>query len=336
MNRIICLFALIAIFAVAGLPVSHASQPAPRGKTGILLLAHGGSRQTWNTEVEKLAARIDATAPVEVAFGMASKKTIQAAIDRLLARGVSEIVAVPLFVSSHSTVITSTEYLLGLRATAPPELAIFAKMDHSHGASGDHSANGAADHSSHSMADHSAHGSPDSSFDPTTPVKSTVPIRMVAALDRHEIAAGILVDRAASLSREPAREVVVVVAHGPVSDEENARWLADMGALVDHMKKKSHFRRIEYLTVRDDAPEPVRAQATAELRSVVTRASSEGNRVLVVPHLISFGGIEQGIRKRLDGLSYEMSGQGLLPDDRLAEWVLLSAGQSGLTADTKR
>ena len=49
----------------------------------------------------------------------------------------TEIVAVPLFVSSHSSVITSTEYLLGLRAEAPADLAIFAKMTHAgHGAAG--------------------------------------------------------------------------------------------------------------------------------------------------------------------------------------------------------
>ena len=74
------------------------------------------------------------TAP-EVAFGMASRAAIQAAVDRLTARGVTAIVAVPLFVSSHSSVITSTEYLLGLRPDAPADLKIFAKMDHaSHGA----------------------------------------------------------------------------------------------------------------------------------------------------------------------------------------------------------
>ena len=37
-------------------------------------------------------------------------------------RGVTEIVAVPLFVSSQSSVITSTEYLLGLRVDAPNDL----------------------------------------------------------------------------------------------------------------------------------------------------------------------------------------------------------------------
>ena len=61
---------------------------------------------------------------------MATRANIQTAVNALTARGVTEIVAVPLFVSSHSSVVTSTQYLLGLRAEAPAELAAFAKMSH--------------------------------------------------------------------------------------------------------------------------------------------------------------------------------------------------------------
>src|SRR5688500_11214861 len=110
--------------------IAWAAAPATSwGATGILMLAHGGSAER-NSHVTALAAEVDRTAPTEVAFGMATRSTIQAGIDRLVARGVTEIVAVPLFVSSWSSIITSTEYLLGLRAEAPRALALFAKMDH--------------------------------------------------------------------------------------------------------------------------------------------------------------------------------------------------------------
>lgn len=265
-------------------------------QTGILLLAHGG-RAEWNGEVNQLAAQVEKSMPVEVAFGMASRQAMQEAVDRLVHRGVREIVAVPLFVSSHSSVITATQYLLGVRAEAPPELAIYAGMHHGGG--------------SHAEAA------------PLTPVKSPVPIRMTAALDRSPIVAEILLARAKSISTDPAREVAIVVAHGPVSDEENALWLADMSALAEGMR--GVFRRVEYLTVRDDAPEPVRDQAAAELRAKAESALHENCRVLIVPLLISFGGIEKGIQKRLAGLDFSMSPKALLPDERLVQWVLLSA-----------
>lgn len=275
-------------------------------KVGILLLAHGG-KQMWNDEVNKLAASVNRTTATEVAFGMATKRNIQGGIDRLVARGVTEIVAVPLFISSHSSVITSTQYLLGLRKEAPPELAIFAKMDHGHGGH-----------------QHAAGQAGEAGFDPTTPVKSPVPIRMTGALDRHPIVADILLTRARSISRSPKDEVVIIVAHGPVTDQDNAKWLADMGALVERIRKASSFKRVEYMTVRDDAPEPIRSRATAELRKIVERATSEGNRVMIVPLLLSYGGIEEGIKKRLEGLSYAMCQQALLPDERLASWVMIA------------
>src|SRR5690606_40546493 len=103
---------------------------AAANERGILLLAPGGNEQ-WNAQVTAIAAEVDRTMPTEVAFGMATRANIQGAVHRLQARGVKEIVAVPLFVSSWSSVITSTEYLLGQRDEAPKELAIFAKMDHS-------------------------------------------------------------------------------------------------------------------------------------------------------------------------------------------------------------
>lgn len=48
------------------------------------------------------------------------------------------------------------------------------------------------------------------------------------------------------------------------------------------------------MALRDDAPRPVRDRATAEFRELVAERSRAGQRVLVVPLLISFGGIERG------------------------------------------
>lgn len=297
-TKIIAALLIFATTAFSQTPTKEINQAIPEG-TGILLLAHGGSAK-WNEEVQKLAAQIDRDAPVEVAFGMATRRTIQEGIDKLAGRGVKRIVAVPLFISSHSSVITSTEYLLGQRKEAPAALAIFARMDHAHGSHG---------------------GSMDASADGTKPVKSPVPLQMSSALDRDPLVAEILITRSASISREPAREVVIVVAHGPTSDENNIKWLADMKALADLMRPKTQYKRIEYLTVRDDAPEPIRANAAAELRARVETATSAGDNVLIVPLLLSYGGIEQGIKKRLEGLDYTIADRALLPDERLAVWV---------------
>lgn len=281
------------------------------GRSGVLLLAHGGSPE-WNERVASVAATVDPHHPVEVAMGMASRGTIEAAVHRLAARGVTDIVAVPLFVSSWSSVIRSTEYLLGLRPDAPADLALFAKMHH--GAHGEHGAGG--------------HCAPP--CDPTSPVPMPLPVRMTPALNRHPLVGGILADRAREISTAPEQEAVVLVAHGPVPDDDNSRWLADMAELAGHVRRAAPFAAVHALTVRDDADAALKQQATEQLRAVVTAESSRGRRVLIVPHLLSFGGIERGIRERLAGLPYVMAGRALAPDPRLAQWVIERASTATL------
>lgn len=300
------------VLAVAAMLVSVAAGRADahvqsRPETGVLLLAHGGSAQ-WNENVRALATRIDKDMPTEVAFGMATRANIQTAVDALVGRGVKEIVAVPLFVSSYSSVVTSTEYLLGLRQEAPADLAVFARMSH-----------GPGGHAPAATSGHEGHTMPPG--DGTVPVKVPVPIRMSKALDSHPIVAAILADRARAISRDPAKEAVILVAHGPVSEAENTQWLDTMSTLGAGIAKDAAYASIDWITVRDDAPPAIRNAATAELRALVTKRIESGSRVLVVPVLLSFGGIEQGVRKRLDGLDYTMAPQAIMPDDRLAGWI---------------
>lgn len=278
--------------------------PAIAQAQGILLLAHGG-REDWNREVLELASKVAAERPVEVAFGMANKRAIQDAVNRLAEREVTGIVAVPLFISSHSSVIRATEYLLGKRDDAPPQMEAFARM---------------------SARQAESDGGTDPGFEWTTPIETALPVELAAALDAHATVAEILIARALEVSETPADEVVVVVAHGPSSEEDNDLWLGNMSLLVKRMRAAASFSRIDHLTVRDDAPDDVQAKATQELRSVVERGAEEGKSVLIVPLLLSYGGIEKGIRERMEGLDYRMASQGLLPDDRLAGWVLAQAG----------
>jgi hypothetical protein len=276
-------------------------------ETGVLLLAHGGSPE-WNARVNDLARQVDRSKPTEVAFGMATRANIQSAIDRLVARGVTDIVAVPLFVSSWSSVITSTEYLLGLRAEAPAALAVFAKMNH--GQSGSAGTNA-----------HDGHAA----VDGTSRVTSPVTLRMTPALNDHPIVAEIVASRARSISQDPTKETANIVAHGPTDEEDNQRWLADMASLAKRLRGSERLAAIEYLTLRDDAPKPIRDNATAELREIVSKHERNGRRVLIVPLLISFGGIDKGLRERLTGLSYAIPDAALMPDARLVTWVLAMA-----------
>ncbi|HEX6975283.1 MAG TPA: CbiX/SirB N-terminal domain-containing protein, partial [Vicinamibacterales bacterium] len=66
---------------------------------GILLLADDGTPE-WNGQVSQLAAAVAKQTPTEVAFSSATGLDAQPALDRLVQRGVSEIVVVPLFIGA--------------------------------------------------------------------------------------------------------------------------------------------------------------------------------------------------------------------------------------------
>jgi len=112
---------------------------------------------------------------------------------------------------------------------------------------------------------------------------------MTKALDDHPLVAEILVERARALSRDPSLEALVLVAHGPVEEADDRRWLEAMGSLGDQVRRTLPFREVRTATLRDDAPPPVRKKAVRALRREVRRLSREGG-VLVVPLLVARGG----------------------------------------------
>lgn len=275
-------------------------------RQGILLLAYGGSIRGWNEEVRHVADMVDLSMPTEISFGVATRASMQSAVDRLTARGVSRIVAVPLYISSHSSAIESIAYLLGQRTTAPEEMKEYAKFE---------------------LGGHGPNAKPvtdEQLAELEKPIQSKAAIRLTSALDHHRIVSDILTDRAASISASPAHEVVVLIAHGPVTEEESKLWLADMQKISTQIRQQTHYADIKFLTLRDDAPAAIREAATQELRKTVKSITDSGNKALVVPLLLSYGGIENSLRERLKGLQYAMPTQALLPDRRIANWVLES------------
>lgn len=88
------------------------------GAQGILLLADEGTPE-WNTHLMQLAATVDEQKPTEVVLWSATNPNLQAAVDRLVQRGVSEIVAVPLFIAAPPSDLSSmVKSSVPLRLTA--------------------------------------------------------------------------------------------------------------------------------------------------------------------------------------------------------------------------
>ncbi|MBS1491381.1 MAG: hypothetical protein JSS93_12720 [Bacteroidetes bacterium] len=300
--------------------ITEKGYSSPPDKIGVLVLAHGGS-EAWNQLIVGTTESIGKKYPVEVAFGMALPRTLQEGIDKLENKGVNKIVVVPLFISSHSFIIRQTEYLLKKRNVLADSPVV---MDHSPGV--ENNTHGSMDtHHSNNMSHGSGHESHESSHTTLPQLNFKSEVILTQALDDSPIVAEILYARIKELSVNPNNETVIIVGHGPNPEEDNKNWVKTMESLAAQVQQKQKkegiaSRFIFSVTVRDDANREVYEQAKENLRALVRQASKQGD-VIVVPLLLSKGGIEQGIIKRLDGLTYKWSGKMLLPDPKVEQFI---------------
>lgn len=102
-------------------------------KAGVLIISHGSRDGTWVRLVREACAGMAlppdlAGAPVECSFlELVDGFLIQDGIDRLEQAGVTDIIVVPLFLSSGSTHVAEIKWALGLREkpALPTDLARF-------------------------------------------------------------------------------------------------------------------------------------------------------------------------------------------------------------------
>lgn len=261
---------------------------------GVLVMAHGGAPD-WNQTVEDAVKPLQAELPLEVAFGMADPATIQEAVTRLEAQGVGRIAVVRLFISGDSFK-ERTEKILGLRPGAPPR----PPDDHGHHGGGHH---------------HGGHGDPDSMPLWRVESKSKFLMSGEGLMDSSRMGS-ILAERAEALSRDPARESVLILGHGPGDEEENRRWLERIDHLAGSVRAALPFLDVRVDTLREDWPE-ARLPAEARIRRYVQEQTAKG-AVIVIPFRLSGFGPYAEV---LEDLSYVSDGKGLLPHPEVTEWI---------------
>lgn len=262
---------------------------------GVMVMAHGGG-DAWNAGVLETVEPLRSEYPLEVAFGMADAVSIQQAASNLEAQGVTRIGVVKLFISGESW-HERTQQILGITAGAPERPVTEAHV-HSEG------------HEEHGGGHRMEFWRLDS-----TAAFALSEEGLAEAAESGEV----LRDRIATLSREPAREDILILAHGPEDDAENLRWLAWMEEHVQPLRED--FHAIHVATLREDWPEK-REAAERELRAYVQAASDAGRRAIVIPfRVFGFGPYAE----LLEGLDYVADEQGLIPHPAIGNWILRQA-----------
>jgi sirohydrochlorin ferrochelatase len=248
---------------------------------GIIVMTHGAG-EYYNEPILQALEPLRKRYNIEVAFGMADDETLQAAIDKLEARGARRIHVLRLYTISRS-LKADTEFVLGLANTT-------GTMSHSH----------------------SARGGP-------SRVRSGALLSTSGGFDDHPLIAEVLLQRVLEVSQDPARETVILLAHGASKNEDDQFWIKQMKQQAEFIRAKvpRRFRAIKVATVREDWPEK-REHAVAEVRKIIEEAGRDGSRVLVISNRLVGAG---PYRKWLSGLDYTLNGQGIATHPNLTRWV---------------
>jgi sirohydrochlorin ferrochelatase len=276
------------LFVLSGFPNQISSLEGPvepatedPGSVRVLIMAHGGSDE-WNESVHEAVLSLKRDTPTALAFGMADRTTLAAAVDSLDAQGVGRVAVVRLFMSGES-VLPETLFLLGLSDQAP-----------------------------HSL--HLGHGGDTGA--PAGPIAHALELRTheEGVIDSPE-ASRILANRALDASIDPRRESVILLAHGMGDEEANRRLLETLDGVAATLERAG-FRAVQAAALREDW-EAKRVAAEAAIRGFVNERSAAGDRVIVVPARLSGFGPYAEV---LEGLEYVPT-EGLLPHPMISDWL---------------
>ena len=254
---------------------------------GVLLLGEAGD-QNWKSAVSDICAKLGAKFPLEFAGGEADSKAMQAGLDRLQALGVKKIVAVPLFLSSISGMMDQDRYLFGIRKEPSKDF-----LDAPHSLGRDL---------------------------PLARLQSRVPLVLTKALDDHPLFVDILASRAKALSRDPAKEALLLVAASPGSAKGEKEWLDNEALVAERVRQKAGFRAAGVAELRPDLPQDEREKAESSLRALAKQLG-RGTGLIVVPLELVPGYVQLRLERALDGVFYRHDGKTVFPDSRIARWV---------------
>ena len=258
-------------------------------KVGTIVIAHGGD-SIWNAHVREVAQQVKTGGPVEVSFLMgagARTARFQDAVARLEKQGVSQIVVVPMLVSSHSGHYDQVRWLGG------EDVQLSETMHH---------------HLHMAGIDRAA---------------TKTPMRVTKAMDASGEVAQVLADRALAMTKTPKEQALLIVGHGPNSAEDYAGWMENLRPIADSVKKLTGFRDVRVDLVRDDAPAPVRAEAVRRVRELIElQHLATGREVIVVPVLVSKGSVSRSkVPNDIRGTPSLYVGEPLLPHPAMARWI---------------
>lgn len=270
------------------------------GKPGLLIIAHGSPSPQWNKPViaqEQKVMDILGTnnpyAKVKVVFMEFAEPNVADGIAQMEQAGCSRIVAVPMLIAPSSHSQWDIPALLGIYSN--PEIE-------------------------RNLLDEGAQ-----------PLRSKVPITLTATLSESDVIDKVMLKRSRELSRDPNNEAVVLLAHG--SEASPAAWERMMKRTVTNICGRTGISYGDWAFVGV-------GQEYRQAIAAIREAAKHRDHVIVVGAYLSLGAkkvhqrwvarIEKNshtsrFENPLEKLSIRLSGEGLLPDEAVTQWIVDTA-----------
>lgn len=268
------------------------------GDTGVLVLAHGGGPE-WDKAVTEAVMEARGGFPREIVFGMGDAEKIQTAINKFEKSGIKAIVVVPLFLSSSSELYRQLEYVLRLRDEPDALFTILMKEKIKEGG-------------------HHAKTEPASTV---KQVRFSVPFVLTKAINYDPLIASILAERIGELNLVPSYLSVFLVAHGPVSGEDNKDWMISLRLYARNLSKQIKGVSVLTHTIRDDAPSFIKEMAQEIIIKNIREEKGKGREVAVIPFLLAPGGREEEIKRIFSECECRILAKTLLPHPNISLWI---------------
>jgi sirohydrochlorin ferrochelatase len=334
-RRILSTLVLITILLSSIAPVvagAYENGGADR-EIGVLVIAHGSPSESWCSPVRNATDEVDLLYPVELGFlEFVPFETINLAVERLNDAGVTKIIAVPLFVSSHSSHIQEIEYVLGLRETLPltTEHVVVegVEMERTVVPKSGRYAISRVPLEVEADADGGMRAMGHPEEEELVPVETDAEITLTDAMDDHWLVAGIVADRTADLVANPEDETLVLVAHGTGEEDNFAGWVNGTSSLANQARLKLAHWRAPSIGLSGTEAAFIHHNETLHPEFNLRPIVSDATDPVVVPLMVSEGYFtSKKIPGLLENLTYAYDGSALTPHPNVAEWIEIAAAE---------
>lgn len=152
-------------------------------------------------------------------------------------------------------------------------------------------------------------------------LKTDTKMIFVGSYGFNPMIAGIMVDHAREVSKDPANELVLLVTHGPEEPEDNVVELETLQKYADHIKTTVGFSDVKAISLQDDALPALREGNVKRMRRYAEVATRQGKRVLVVAAVTQSLGIQQKLYSDLDGIAFTYNEKGLSGHPKYVDFI---------------